>query len=73
MGGARPTSTWAEGEIIVDHHSIPIGGDVPPGTYQLFAGMYDAETLRPLTAIDTGGNIIDAGRIPLQSVSVYVP
>jgi len=73
MGGAKPTSTWAEGEIIADHHSIPIGSDVPSGTYQLLVGMYDAETLQPLTAIDMGGNVLDAGRIPLQLVSVYLP
>jgi hypothetical protein len=73
MNGAKPTSTWANGEIIADHHSIPVGLDVPLGTYQLFAGMYDAETLEPLTAVDEAGNVVDAGRILLQSVSVYLP
>jgi hypothetical protein len=73
MDGAKPTSTWAEGEIIADHHRIPVGPDVPPGTYQLLAGIYDTETLQPLTAVDEAGNMMDAGRIPLQSVRVVLP
>lgn len=73
MNGAKPTSTWANGEIIADHHSIAVGQDVPPGTYQLLVGMYDAETLEPLAAVDKAGNVMDAGRILLQSVNVYLP
>ncbi len=38
--GSYPTSFWDVGEIVVDQHVLQIPEDVPPGEYQLLAGMY---------------------------------
>jgi 4-amino-4-deoxy-L-arabinose transferase-like glycosyltransferase len=71
--GLKPTSTWAQGEIIADEHVVPVGTSVPPGSYQLVVGMYDAETLQPLAAFAPDGQPVAGGRIVLQPVTVYLP
>lgn len=40
QGGASPTTTWIDGDIIVDQYNIPINPDAPAGTYQVVVGMY---------------------------------
>lgn len=50
----RPTSTWSEGEIIVDQHTLRVREDTPLGDWTLIAGMYrlresaDGETFERL-------------------------
>jgi hypothetical protein len=39
--GFVPTSWWRPGDIITDTHIIPLAS-LPPGTYRVTAGMYDA-------------------------------
>ncbi len=41
--GFAPTSWWRPGDVITDTHSIPLA-NLPPGTYRVTAGMYDAIT-----------------------------
>jgi 4-amino-4-deoxy-L-arabinose transferase-like glycosyltransferase len=36
----RPTSTWSEGEIIVDKHTLIVRQGTPTGDWTLIAGMY---------------------------------
>lgn len=36
----RPTSTWAEGEIITDSHTLTVREDGAPGIYELEVGLY---------------------------------
>jgi len=38
----RPTSNWAEGEIIADAVTLAIPADLPPGEYPLEIGLYNA-------------------------------
>jgi len=45
--GAKPTYTWARGEIIADAHPLP---GLPAGSYQLRAGFYDAAGRLPFYA-----------------------
>jgi uncharacterized membrane protein len=71
--GQKPTSTWAQEEVIADPHLISVGANVPPGSYRLVVGMYDAATLQPLAAFGSDGQPIEGGRIVLESVVVYVP
>ena len=42
-GGVAPTTTWSEGEVIVDRHVLRVPADVPAGDYELYVGMYDAK------------------------------
>jgi 4-amino-4-deoxy-L-arabinose transferase-like glycosyltransferase len=44
LNGAYPTSLWDPGEIIADTVTIPLPADLPAGTYQLVAGLYDFNT-----------------------------
>ena len=43
-GAARPTTSWLEGEFIVDPHSLTLPPDLPPGDYLLYTGLYDPKT-----------------------------
>jgi hypothetical protein len=54
-GGAAPTSTWSEGEVIVDRHVLSLPAAVPAGDYELYVGMYDAKrgTRQALFGADT--------------------
>ena len=40
----RPTTTWRNGEVIVDEYAIPVAPDAPPGTYRIEIGLYDPIT-----------------------------
>jgi len=42
--GKRPTSSWLTGEVIVDPVELELAPDAPPGSYQLWVGMYLAST-----------------------------
>ncbi|MCL4459829.1 MAG: glycosyltransferase family 39 protein [Chloroflexi bacterium] len=44
VGGARPTTSWARGEVIIDRYEIAVKAGAPPGEYRLEIGMYDAVT-----------------------------
>ncbi|GIW05226.1 MAG: hypothetical protein KatS3mg060_0031 [Dehalococcoidia bacterium] len=42
--GARPTTSWQPGEIVLDRRLLPIPIDLPPGEFRLVAGLYDPTT-----------------------------
>ena len=70
--GFTPTTRWLTGEIVADHHALPIPPDAPPGTYKLFAGMYEWETVRNLTIL-TPEAASPNNRILLGEVEVVSP
>ena len=41
LDGWYPTSRWPAGEIITDNRSFPLPEETPPGTYELYVGLYD--------------------------------
>ncbi len=49
----RPTTTWKNGETIVDARLIPVPPDMPQGEYRLDIGLYD-ETGKRLMIKDSG-------------------
>lgn len=49
----RPTTTWKNGETIVDTRVIPVPPDMPQGEYRLDIGLYDERGKR-LTIKDSG-------------------
>ena len=53
-GGARPTIGWRKGEVITDHHNLPIPDDLPPGVYHINTGMYNPDDDTRL-AVTVGG------------------
>jgi len=56
--GTLPTTSWVEGEVILDAYEIPVSSDVPPGTYTIIVGMYDASTAERLPMFDSGGRFL---------------
>jgi len=69
VGGDYPTSFWSPNEIITDERLIPTAG-LPPGTYQLTAGMYLLETGERLPALDAGGAHLLNDVVPLVEVAL---
>lgn len=68
----RATSQWIERLYLEERTSIDIPATVPPGTYQLELGLYDPETLTPLSVLNEAGNPVDA-RVIAGSVEVTRP
>jgi hypothetical protein len=56
--GARPTSTWRTGEVIVDRYAIPLDPEMPPGDYVVEIGLYNPATLERLPVLDDRGQSI---------------
>jgi 4-amino-4-deoxy-L-arabinose transferase-like glycosyltransferase len=71
-GGFYPTSSWDEGEVIVDEHEIALKPDTPPGEYQIVIGLYQFATGERL-AIDAGDRGMGDGRLLLGTVQVSEP
>ncbi len=70
--GFTPTTRWQRGEVVVDHHTLQVPPDAPPGTYKLFTGMYEWETVRNLTIL-TPEAASPNNRILLGQVEVVSP
>ncbi|MGH2459349.1 MAG: glycosyltransferase family 39 protein [Chloroflexota bacterium] len=58
VAGARPTTTWAPGETIVDTHTLVVQGDATPGADQLEIGLYDATTGQRLGLAGGGDRVL---------------
>lgn len=56
-GGARLTTLWAPGEMVIDHYGVPIHPATPPGSYRVEVGMYELETGRRLATSDGAGQV----------------
>ncbi|MBV9120654.1 MAG: glycosyltransferase family 39 protein [Chloroflexi bacterium] len=49
VAGTRPTSSWQAGDAIDDRHGLLTASTMPPGTYRLETGLYDASGKRLAT------------------------
>lgn len=56
-GGARLTTLWEPGQIIVDNHGLPIHPATAPGEYRVEVGMYNAATGQRLTTPDGASQV----------------
>ena len=65
--GFTPTTRWMAGELIVDSHELALPQETPPGSYRIFTGMYEYETMRNLTVLEGG---TPDNRIPLGLIEV---
>jgi hypothetical protein len=65
LGNLYPTSLWPPGEIIRESSDLPLPADLPPGPYELWAGMYLLETGERLPVQDdaSGENAVRLGQI----------
>ncbi|TAH49262.1 MAG: hypothetical protein EYC68_19240 [Chloroflexota bacterium] len=58
LDGARPTTSWAAGEIFTDTYEFNVAPDAPSGTYQIEIGMYNPDDSTRLSVLDANGNPI---------------
>ncbi len=64
LAGRAPTSTWLRGEFLSDPYRLRLPTDLPPGSYRVIAGMYDASSGQRLP-VSAGGDFIDLGTVRL--------
>ena len=55
-GGAFPTTSWVQGEVLADAYQLELPADLAPGRYKLIVRMYDPTTLAALPAENADGN-----------------
>jgi len=70
--GIYPTWAWVAGEVVEDEHLVPLGTDIPAGTYHLLIGLYELNTLSRLGVTDAEGTSLGDSVVlptPLEVVS----
>jgi len=70
LGGARPTTTWLPGEVIVDRYETPLSVGAPAGDYTLAVGLYDLETMKRLPVMDATGRRLSDDRILIERLEL---
>lgn len=65
--GGAPATRRLPGEVILDRHALALPPNLPPGDYQLIAGLYDAVGMQRLTAYQADGAPWPENRAPLGS------
>jgi hypothetical protein len=69
LGGFRPTTSWREGEMLVDEHALTIPAGAAAGPYHLWAGFYDPESgLRLPVSVE--GSLQADGRLSLTEITL---
>lgn len=66
--GHYPTPIWDEGEVVIDEHRLTTG-ELSPGEYDLWVGLYRLETMERLPVIDAQGEAIGE-RVSLGTISI---
>jgi hypothetical protein len=69
VGGFTPTSQWRLGEVIEETRSLRIPDDAAGGVYQIYTGLYHADSVQNLPATFQG-QVQSDGRILLGEVRV---
>ena len=64
-----PTSFWGSDEIVVDHWTLHIPADAPPGEYHIAMGFYQWPSLERLPVLDTSGGVV-ADHVVLRSLQI---
>lgn len=68
LGNIFPTSLWPVGETIRETSELALPPDLPPGDYELWAGLYRLDTLErlPVQADSSGENAVRLGQIAVR-------
>jgi hypothetical protein len=69
----RPTFTWGAAEVLRDVHIIHLPADLPPGGYELSAGMYDTGNLELIPALVEAGGRLPGDRIVISTIQIIAP
>ena len=70
-GGECPASSWLPGEVLLEDVRLQVPAGLPPGSYQLAVGWYDAVNLQRLAALDANGQPV-AGNLLILPIDVQV-
>jgi len=65
VNGSYPTHLWEKDEIVQDKHELILPAGLPSGHYRLTLGLYSAETLQRLPAVDAQGAHLPDDRVVL--------
>ena len=68
--GRRPTSTWQEGDLIIDTHKLQWKAGAYRGPATIAVGLYDLETLERLPAYGPDGQRLADDRAILREIQV---
>ena len=67
-GGSDQTTAWGSRQPISDHNAILLPADLPPGTYTVIMGWYDASDPMSRLAVDeTAADYHTLGTITVES------
>jgi hypothetical protein len=61
-----PTSSWQQGETVLDQHTLQLPPELPAGTYRLQTGVYYWETLERLSVLENDNpvnNLVELGTV----------
>jgi hypothetical protein len=65
--GFYPTTSWHEGEILIDRLELAIPPEAPPGEYDLAMGFYDVWTKERLpvteSSVPAEHNVVSLGKV----------
>ncbi|MBK8048322.1 MAG: hypothetical protein IPK16_15100 [Anaerolineales bacterium] len=57
------------GQIFIDEHEIPIGDDIPSGTYLVTAGMYHLDPVQNLPVL-SGPTTLPGDRMVIAQIEI---
>lgn len=68
VNGELPTTAWVPGRVVRDNHGLLLPTDIPPGTYEIRAGLYDPHvTPRRRLELVGGGNAVSLGPVEIRA------
>lgn len=70
--GFYTTNFWQPGEQVIDRHTFTLPATLPPGSYELVLGFYEAETGNRLQILDEAG-VFKSDHVRLSGVQVQAP
>lgn len=68
--GGYTTDRWVAGEVVTDTHRLTLPAALPPGRYQLAAGLYDGVSGQRLAGVDRAGQALPAGAVIAGAVEL---
>ncbi|MCD6286052.1 MAG: glycosyltransferase family 39 protein [Anaerolineae bacterium] len=68
--GWFPTTAWADGDYIPDQHTLHLPEDLAPGTYPLWAGLYNPADGSRVPATGAPGRF-DHDMVPLGEIEIH--
>ena len=69
--GGLPSTTWAEGQVIIDEYAIHLPDDAPSGSYQIVLGLYSPANGVRLPVLVQGGQLLPDNQfaLPLEVIA----